>query len=308
MENCILVDWLTFTSKIDSISSLLDLLGLTSADFTECAHGRNGYRQMITFQGISILYDGRDDMGICVDMSGIGCRSFESFSKVGWPDLFSCLLYESGSYNITRLDAAYDDHSGILNIDVLRDATDDHHYVSRSRTWEVDYGSEGTTIYHGSKRSDMLIRIYDKAAEQGLDQDHWIRVELQMRDQNAIGFVKSTLNSDLGCTFLGVLRNYLRYVTPVPDVNMSRWPETDYWFSLCCDIQRIRIWSSPGSEYTVFNLENYVINQAGNALDCYLSIFGTEDLIYQLGKRSIRMSPKYEKLKQAYFERLKNGC
>lgn len=65
MENCILVDRLTFTSKIDSISSLLELLSPTSVQFNECAHGRNGYRQMITFQGISILYDGRDDGYLC---------------------------------------------------------------------------------------------------------------------------------------------------------------------------------------------------------------------------------------------------
>ena len=299
MDNCILVDWLTFTSHVDSITTILDLLGLSDVEFSECAHGRNGYKSMLTFQNISILYDGREGMGICVDMSGTGCRVFEEYSSVTWDSLFDILLSEGNSYNITRLDAAFDDHSGILDIDVLRDDTDDHHYVSRSRTWEVDYGSSGTTIYHGSKKSDMLIRIYDKAAEQELD-EHWIRVELQMRDQNASGFAASVIAHTLGTSFLGVLHNYLRYVTPAADSNMARWPETDYWRNLCQDIMKIRVWSCPGTEYTVFNLQRFVIDQAGNALDTYLSIFGVEDLIYQLGKRSIRMSPKYEKLKKQY--------
>lgn len=307
MENTILVDWLTFTSKCDSISTILTLLGIPDAEFTECAHGRNGYRQMISFQNISILYDGREDMGICVDISGTGCRAFEEYSSWSWDSLFNTLLSDSESYNISRLDAAYDDRTGILDIDVLRDATDDHHYVSRSRTWEVDYGSEGTTIYHGSKRSDMLIRIYDKAAEQNLDDQHWIRVELQMRDKNASGFVQSVVNQSLGVAFVGVLRNYLRYVTPAADTNMARWPETDYWKNLCGDLLRIRIWSCPGMEYTFFKLQDYVINQAGNALDCYIQIFGVEDLVYQLGKRAVRISPKYEKLLNDYHARLNNG-
>ena len=37
----------------------------------------------------------------------------------------------------------------------------------------------------------------------------------------------------------------------------------------------------------------------------YLSIFGTDDLIRELGNRSIRMSPKYERLKQMYAKNLK---
>ncbi|MBQ1233185.1 MAG: replication initiation factor domain-containing protein, partial [Clostridia bacterium] len=40
-------------------------------------------------------------------------------------------------------------------------------------------------IYHGSPKSNMYIRIYDKAAERDLEGIHWIRVEMQMRDEIA---------------------------------------------------------------------------------------------------------------------------
>ena len=304
MENCILYDWLTFTSKCDSPSSLISLLGLESVPFEERPRGRNGYRSMMSFGGISILYDGRADMGVCVDITGKGCREFESHSTSSWDDLFSYVLSFSEDYNITRLDVAADDHTGLLDIDVLRDDTDDHHYVSKSRTWEVDYGSAGTTIYHGSKKSDMLIRIYDKAAEQGID-EHWIRVEMQMRDQIATGFLSGMHGDSLGEHFCGVLCNYLRYVDPTTGVNMSRWPMTVYWSNFLQTVRRIRCWSAPGVDYNLGNLQNYIINQTGNALDCYLSIFGTEDLIRELGQRSIRISPKYERLKQMYAKNLK---
>lgn len=304
-ENIILFDWLTFTCKAEGLDSVRALLGLSDVSWQKMEKGRNGYRQRLFFENISILYDGAENMGICVDMSGQGCRAFETYSSSTWEMLFSTLAYYKDDFKITRLDVAFDDHTGLLDIDRIQDDTDEHNYVSRSKSWKVEYGSAGTTIYHGSPKSNMYIRIYDKAAEQGLDNVHWIRVEMQMRDEIASGYVDGLMLHPAGEQFRGVLHNYLRYVVPVADSNMSRWPMTDYWEKLLDDVQRVRCWSAPGVNYTVFNLQNLIINQMGNALDCYLSIFGIDDLITQLGKRAIRISPKYERLKQQY-EELKN--
>lgn len=294
-ENHILFDWLTFTTKIYDERSILDMLGLTGQPFQALEKGRFGYRKRLLFENINIYFDGTENMGICVDMSGTGCRAFETYATVTWDQIFSEMRSQPDDFRITRLDCAFDDMSGILDIDQLRDDTDDHHYVSRSRQWKVEYGSEGCTIYHGSSRSDMYIRIYDKAAQQDLDV-HWIRVEMQMRDVVATGFIDGCLIRPIGIQFRGVLHNYLRYVIPVDDTNMSRWPTTDYWQDFLEGVGRIGCWFAPGMEYTVWKLRDYVINQAGNALDCYLQIFGTEDLIRELGHRSIRRSPKYDRL------------
>lgn len=295
-ENIILFDWFTFTCKADSLDTIRAELGLSDVSWQKMDKGRNGYRQRLFFENINILYDGVENMGICVDMSGQGCRAFESYSSVTWEQLFSTLSYYQDDFKITRLDVAYDDHIGILDIDQIQDDTDDHYYVSRSRTWKIEYGSSGTTIYHGSPKSNMYIRIYDKASEQHLEDVHWIRVELQMRDEIASGFVDGMLSHPIGVQFRGVLHNYLRYVVPSADTNMSRWELTDYWAKLLDGIQRIRCWTSPGVDYNIFRLQSYIINQAGNALDCYLSIFGVDDLVRELGKRSIRRSPKYDRL------------
>ena len=306
-ENLILFDWLTFTSHCDSPETVMQLLGLKDVSWQKMDRGRNGYRQRYFFENISILYDGAENMGVCVDMSGTGCRAFETYSKIGWDELMQILYFSSGDYNVTRLDMAFDDHTGILDIDELRDDTDSHMYVSRSRTWEVDYGSAGQTIYHGSPRSNMYIRIYDKAAERDLQDCHWIRVEMQMRDEIATGFIDGLMIHPVGVQFRGVLHNYLRYVVdPGTDENMSRWPMADYWKELIDGIHQIRCWSAPGVEYNEFHLSNYIINQAGNSLYCYLKIFGMEDLIRELGNRSVKMSPKYLRLLEKYKE-LKRG-
>lgn len=302
-ENLILIDWLTFTSHCDSPETLMIMLGLKDVAWQRMDKGRNGYRQRWFFENISILFDGADNMGVCVDMSGTGCRAFETYSIISWQELIEIIYFSSEDYNVTRLDMAFDDHTGILDIDVLQDDTDDHMYVSRSRQWKVEYGSDGTTIYHGSPRSNMYIRIYDKAAERGLENVHWIRVEMQMRDEIAFGFLSGLINKPIGDHFRGVLHNYLRYVVnPGTDENMSRWPMTDYWAELIAGIQRVSCWSAPGVEYNEFHLSNFVINQAGNALDCYLKIFGMDSLIQELGNRAVKMSPKYLRLLEKYHD------
>ena len=302
-ENLILFDWLTFTSQCDSPESLMQTLGLQDVPWQKMDKGRNGYRQRYFFENISILYDGAENMGVCLDMSGTGCRAFETYSKISWNELMQIIYFGGEDYHVTRLDMAFDDHTGILDIDELRDDTDDHLYVSRSRTWKVEYGSAGTTIYHGSPKSNMYIRIYDKAAERDLQDVHWIRVEMQMRDEIAQGFIAGLMANPVGIHFRGVLHNYLRYVrNPGTDENMSRWPMAPYWAELIEGIAQIRVWSAPGVDYNEWNLSNYIINQAGNALDCYLKIFGVEDLIKELGRRSIKMSPKYNRLLAKYRE------
>lgn len=304
-ENLILFDWLTFTSHVDTPERLMILLGLKDVPWQKMDKGRNGYKQRFFFENISILFDGADNMGVCVDMSGTGCRAFETYSTIKWTELMDLLYRNSQDYNITRLDMAFDDHTGLLDIDQIRDDTDDHMYVSRSKTWKVEYGSAGTTIYHGSPKSNMYIRIYDKAAERDLENVHWIRVEMQMRDEIAFGFIGGLISNPVGDQFRGVLHNYLRYVVdPGTDVNMSRWPMAKYWSDLLEGIQKISVWSDPGVDYNEFHLSNYVINQAGNALDCYLRIFGMDDLIRELGQRSVKMSPKYQRLLTKY-EQLK---
>ena len=306
-ENLILFDWLTFTSHSDSPETLMQLLGLHDVPWQKMDRGMNGYRQRYFFENISILFDGAENMGVCVNMSGMGCRAFETYSRISWNDLMEILFYNSGDYNVTRLDMAYDDHTGILDIEEIRIDTRDRCYVSRAKLSKITESDNkvmdirGITVMIGSECSNMLIRIYDKAVERGYDDVHWIRVEMQMRNEIAQGFISGLMRNPVGIHFRGVLHNYLRYVRdPGTDVNMSRWPMTDYWAELLEGVEQIRCWSDPGTEYNEFALSNFVINQAGNAIDCYLQIFSMDDLIRELGRRSVKMSPKYQRLLDKY--------
>ena len=300
-ENLILFDWLTFTISTDEFQFAIELLGMADCPWEQMERGLNGYPNRKYFGGISILYGASEEMGVCVNMSGQGCRSYESYGMNDWPYLIRTITGNGESFNITRLDMAFDDHTGLLDLNRLRDDTEDQNYVSRSRKWKIEYGSDGTTIYHGSMKSNIMIRIYDKAAERGYDADtHWIRCEIQMRDDIATGFCHGLLGQSVGTQFRGVLHNYLRYVEPLNDGNRSRWPMTDYWEELLDGVGRIQCWTAPGVDYNMSHLENFVIRQAGNAIDVYLQINGWARLFDQLHNRDVELSPKYKHILQQY--------
>lgn len=294
-QNCCLVDWLTFTTKIYSVSDLIELLRMPAAQWEHKQAYRYGYANRCSFSGISILSGGTDEMGVCLEMSGTGCRAFETYSSLSWFELFTWVLDPINECNVTHIDLAFDDHTGILNMDQLLDDTDDHNYRKKGNWWKVEYGSQGSTIYHGSPQSDIRCRIYDKAAERGfLDGSHWIRVELVLRNANAQNAISEILSRhSVGVVFSGVLRNYLCYLVPSSDSNRSRWEIASYWLDLLGSIEPISLWHDPGLEYNIFNLQRYLVDQAGGAFITWAKIAGLDALEDLLKKRNKRLNPKH---------------
>lgn len=311
MENLILIDWFSMTSKIHSPENFIALLGLEDYLWEE-TKGANGYQSRLYYDHISIHYNGREDMGIWLEMSGQGCRVFESRGHGEYDILFREYLENPDEMNITRIDIAFDDHEGLLDIKQLvndTQALDDDNmpteFVSKFRKREViwshdDGGVPALSVYHGRKGSDAMIRIYDKAAERGFADQHWIRVELQLRQERAGDFVRELLQrrSDVGLLFRGVLYNYLRYVDdPYTDSNKWRWPLKAYWAQLLDGIGRIRLYKKPGTVYNMLNLQSFVIGQAGNAIDTYIQIRGIDGLMEDLSNREHKdLKPDYKRL------------
>ena len=301
-ENVVLYDWLSFTSKKHTPEEIIDALGLSHCPWTE-TKGARGYMDRKYFGCISIHYNGREDMGVWCEMSGQGCRNFEDLSMLPdkWESLFEFI--HSNNLHMTRLDVAFDDHTGILDIDTIAADTENQHFISHMKYWEVVRSTKGTTVQIGSPQSRVLVRIYDKAAERGFNDRHWIRVELQLRDDRASEFSKIPM--EIGEAFAGVLLNYLRYVQPdETDVNKSRWETTDYWNNLIGGIGRIRIYVAPGGAYNEERCRHYVFEMAGNAIDAMLQICGDMDSFKDmLNLRRCNPNPKYELIVKEHYAR-----
>lgn len=308
VDNIILIDWITITTKIWSVSDIKYALGLADQEWTLKDHGFHGYRMAEVFNGVTIMYEGRlnangeDDMGICVEISGQGCRALESFGGIEWLSFLAFVMAEHNEFKVTRLDLAFDDHTGILDKFQLKVDTDEHYYRSKFRTWEVQYGSKGFTIYHGSKQSQALIRIYDKAAERGLmDGTHWIRVEIQLRNENAAGAIRAYLEKqNLGVVYGGLLATYLVYLEDREDSNISRCQTAAYWEHLIQGAERIRIAAAPGVEYNIFHLEAFLRDTAGGGLKTWIQIFGLESLPELLKDHRGRLNPRHKLILDQY--------
>lgn len=295
--NVFLIDWLTFVCHGDTLDYIKWLLGLDSREIpweiTE--KFRNGYPMQCYWNGITISYGADDeryykdpakvrhDMGICVNLSGTGCRAFETYGHGDWFRLLNYLFRDTEvivhnerkfkHYNITRLDLAYDDHVGILDMHRLEQDTRERHYISRAKYAEIIWSDDqnvdiqGMTIQIGSDKSDVKIRIYDKAAERGYKDRHWIRCEIQLRDDRAFNAGKELVNNKhIGMTAVGILRNYLTYRTPTQDTNPSRWPIAEYWDKILLDMEKISLWISPGEPYNFSKTEHWLCKQYGQAI------------------------------------------
>lgn len=299
--NVFLIDWLTFTVKGSTVDQVKSLIGLVDqAVHWEVLGGCNGYPQSEFYAGVRIMYGASDEMGICCNMSGQGCRSFETFGMGDWIKLFDILVSLGDNINITRCDLAFDDHTGILDIERIQADTNDGNYTAKFRWWKCEYGSEGVSLYYGSPQSKIRLRIYDKAAERGFEDQHWIRVELQLRDGNADSAVQYLYSGmPISTVFTGVLRNYIQFREPNDlDSNKSRWPMADYWSKFLDGAAPLTLWVKPGVEYNLFNLQRFVIEQAGNAISCYVAIYGFAGLADRLSefKPMHKLPAKYQLL------------
>lgn len=293
-ENILLFDWLSITSKFHSVRDIKHLLGLQDVDWTELK-GVRGYLVREYFEGISIHHGNTGN--VWLEMSGKGCRAFESFGHGDYNIIFDVCIKYSQYINVTRLDIAYDDHINLLNIDKICNDVRKQEYISKSREWEVIESSKGKSCTVGSHASPVLIRIYDKAAERGLKDEHWVRVELQLRDERAFEYINQLFSFGFGGLFRGVLCNYLRFVVEdKKETNRSRLKTKSYWNKLLDDSGKISIYVKPGLDYNLERLNNYVFNQAGNAIDAAIAIHGVVGFHNMVAERKTKRNPKYKEV------------
>lgn len=251
-------------------------------------------------------------MGVWLEMSGQGCRAFETYGLGDYNVIFDLVL-NCDYINITRLDIAFDEYSGILDISRICDDTRKQRYRSKMDYFNVQYSSSGESVDIGSHKSDTMIRIYDKLSERlskirnKNDKEkikdeipHWIRIELQLRDDRAKEFVRLLYDGtkEIGIAFTGVLRNYLEYgyFRTDEDSGKQTFRLFDYWDRVVGASEKLSVWIKPGVEYNLQNLENLVINQIGNANDTYLKIMGVEAFMKKLQARTVQPNPKYQRL------------
>ena len=62
------------------------------------------------------------------------------------------------------------------------------------------------------------------------------------------------------------------------------------------DAEKISIYTAPGMEYNEERCKNYVVNQAGNAIDACIQMYGSDAFLDMIANRQTARNPKYEML------------
>lgn len=321
-KNCLLIDWFSLTIRFDDsqydspfdfvCDFLSEFLGLSYmfVDWLQF-QGFHGFEDRIYFNGISIHYNGKVSMGlrdrIWVEMSGQGCRAFEEFSKYNdWFHLLQLPLIDPKTYHLTRLDIAYDDFCGVLDLSVIDSDLSDLNVVTTFKNCSVEhsYFHDDMCVYFGSKASSILFRCYNKAAERNREDEiyHWVRFEIQLRDDRALTFVETYLqDKSLGRCFSGIIDKCLRFVVPSDtDSNKRRWDTAHWWSTFLGETAQIPDFTKKDTEYNLMRLEKYVTQTAGAAIDTYIQCVGLKKFMQQVKKQaSKKLNVKYEQLKQS---------
>ena len=325
MKCQVLVDWLTFSVKEqDPAKVIREYLGLDPELFQDAGYGLLGYNRVLRFSDICVCYEPREndffrDMGVCVSMSGNGCRAFETMSKLTqagqdsvFPTLFQ-LLAADETANVSRIDIACDDREGFLNMEEIVEKVQANEINSRMTKRSVIVSFDGTqrsgsTIYLGAPSSDFRVRIYDKALEEGVD-GHWIRVELVMRHKNAAAFAEQ-MNSapSVGKLAAQVVNDKFSFIER-DDSNITRCTVCGWWRSFVDELESVRLVARCVVQHSVERIENWIESQVGPSLAVILNTLGWPHLFElacaaagRLSARQLSLISDYNALQTARLQ------
>lgn len=122
-------------------------------------------------------------MGVHLSFTG---RSLRSLAEGGITALsmLDWVLAQGG--RVTRIDLAIDVFDEDIDIIALAGSPRIKEAPGSARKWNYIKGHDGgCTAYIGSRKSEKFLRIYDKAAEQGLKDRKWTRFELEIKGDAA---------------------------------------------------------------------------------------------------------------------------
>lgn len=273
------VDWLSF-SFLDvafNAQSVMRFLGFLESDFTKLEKGSMGYRDMYKLQGypLFVLSNGSENMGVFVSCSGQSIypllSSFKNtltidtpfgsaveVQKIGNDTFIELLIAIRKNGKLSRLDIAIDDIGcSYFTCDHVINLVKSGRCVSKFRNMQIlkknkisDFEELGTTIYMGSRQSEIMLRIYDKRKEIIAKTDNdvgydWIRWELELKDNRANSVADLIIaKQNLGYIGIGILSNYVRFILS-DDERKTRCSIHPVWNKFCENVEPLSIYLKP---------------------------------------------------------------
>jgi len=328
IENSISLDWLSFTvpysgEAVEQIEQSFDLVDVPANGF-----GGNGYieSKWILDGGRILWHPDRPEMGVHVILPA------KSLALVSFTSLGLLTRARDWGAKVTRLDLAFDDFGGILNIDTIFGCLKSGDVVTRFKKFSRVEGMQagvperiGHTVNVGSRSSNSYIRIYDKLAEQlsknqdvtGIDS--WTRVEIELKKERAnamsdllAGCAEGLSDVSPGTLCASVLLGLIDFkIRNYEDENKSRWATTAWWHEFVGSVEKKSL-SKAREQKTVERSKMWVRNQVATTLTIIL-LSETDvdeetgyDFIMQCAKDGEKkLQPHHRKMIESYNKRVK---
>lgn len=215
MHTNVVVDWIACTlekrfNHPATMAQYAEGLFPTPAETYVLDKPLHGYRIAIVEPcGVLIMSEGTERMGTHIVLTG---GTLDKLANAGFSRQQALSTMVRVGARFSRVDLALDIHDTSLNpvqmYNNLLDGTAD----TKARSYRLIQGSDGgSTCYIGSPTSEKMIRIYDKAIEQGLRDEKWIRAELQLSGTTANRAVSAIEKNGLIETTKGILRDMVEF-------------------------------------------------------------------------------------------------
>lgn len=246
--------------------------GYGGMGYTESAHVLDGAR--------IFWHPDKPELGIHVRLNS------QSLPLTGLTAIGALNVVSGLGGKITRLDIAFDDTDGGLDIDHMYKMLLNGDVQTRFRKVARIIGDRigenqrvGDTVNVGSRTSEAFIRIYDKrlqmiSKDEKWDEfDHWVRVELELKGEKAHCFsgllaetALAVTNGTAGELCAGLLLGLLDFKERGgQDTNKSRWETAEWWFSFLSGAKKKKL-SIPIAQKTLSGIKRWVHNQVAPSL------------------------------------------
>ncbi|WP_103110936.1 replication initiation factor domain-containing protein [Brevibacillus reuszeri] len=295
----VLFDWFGFTFSYDfwtvqKVQEFLNqFIGIPLDGWAEGRKNYEGYGESIEFEHIIIYYNGTEEQGIHIDITGQGCRFSEvMFTRLGvdkynWYNVIEGVV--SGGGKFSRIDVAIDDHDGMF---VMRDVffkllegeiTTKFHSWRPGGDFDFNKSNKGLTLYFGSKQSDFTVCMYEKNKQLALKDVVWNRIELRYKRKRAVDFSNLLLSmggdhyKDLGVIAAGVLKEYIKFREPSNDSNKRRWKVSPWWEEFLEGVEPLRV-ASALPDRTVYSIHEWLSKSVSKSIAMLLFAYrGIDD-------------------------------
>lgn len=268
------IDWLSLTVPRTSLNDFYNLFNEKPILLDK---GFRGYQHsaIILSSGRIGWSEGREEAHI--DLSSTALALYQNGCIDKLFDLIAMVLDVNGHF--TRIDIAYDDKYGLINISDVEDSLNNGDVVTRWKSKSKHSGSliegnqsTGETLYVGSNKSNAKLRVYDKALEQKLIDTHWTRFELQLRDKYSTSCAREILNSfivdgekGVAEISLGILRGFIEFKDKASDLNPCRRTLLVWWDTFVQHYEKVKI-ALPKKERSIEKVKLWFEHQVGPSL------------------------------------------